>query len=212
MPLASSRRRAAKPPQRLSPAQRPGIALPSIDFLQVIPLQEYVKHLPILTAGLAGYAGVFFILNFVEPNSIQNVWIPNTYTPLILAAALGHFCVFSFLFLSTRRGFLVSLFLSILLFLRLQDVLTWTITWWVGVLILCLEVLFFLGEKLLTRLQPQMSRFHMPNMPQCRRKGKDRTELPSDLVDSVQLKPIEKARKPTTRRHGRKRKYHFFGK
>jgi len=157
----------------------PSIQHPSFSFLS---LKEYLLHLPILLIGLGLYIGVLFILNTVEPKVVQNVWIQNSYAPLLILVGAAHFCFFSYVFLNTRRGFLASLYLSTILFLKLQQVLTPSLILWTALAIIVVEAMYILLHQIFFRFH------HTLTLPKMRV-----PKLPSI-------------------RHGRKRKHHFFGK
>lgn len=226
-PLAKSRRPSSSvvtpPPRRvvkspvLEKKQRVPLAekdrdLRELPGLNLIPWKSYILHLPILLIGLALYAAILFIFMTVEPRLVQNVWLPNSYAPLLVLVALANFCFFSFVFLNTRRGFLSSLLLLILLFLKLQQVLTTEIILWTAVVIVVAEVSFILLHLLILSVRPRLNLPALPKVPQWRQFTlKPHKELPIDLADSSKIKSHIELPKPTSR-HGRKRKHHFFGK
>lgn len=101
-----------KPRSRVLKAEQPAILL------------KYIKHLPALFASLPFYYAVLHILSKIRPEQIQDFLVPNTYLPLQLPLFIANFFCFSFIFLKSRRGFLLSLFIALNLFLKLQGVLT----------------------------------------------------------------------------------------
>lgn len=88
-------------------------------------ITRYVLHLPTLILSIPFYLAVGYIIITIHPSQIRHLLIPNTYLPLQVALFLGNFFFFTFIFLKTRRGFLLSLFASIWLFLQLEFVYTW---------------------------------------------------------------------------------------
>lgn len=84
----------------------------------------YALFFPALILSIMGYFGMFFIFRNVEPSTIQNIFWSDSYFPLIFLAAWAHFFFFSYLFLHLRRGLFMSLFLTSLLYLRLNHFLT----------------------------------------------------------------------------------------
>ena len=83
---------------------------------------KYVKHIPALGIGLIGYGGLYHVFTNLKPYQIQNIFIPNAYLPVVLLFLLANFFFFSFLLLNSRRGWMVSVYLTFLFFLRLQAV------------------------------------------------------------------------------------------
>ncbi len=203
--LAKSRRPVAPPNKpifrpRFSPKEQS--TLPSVS-LPAIPWKEYFLHLPILMLGLLAYIGVAFIFLTIEPASIQNVLLPNTYLPLLAVAAAGHFCLFSFLFLNSRRGFLISLGLTALLFLRLQQVLTVPLTFWITLSLISIELAVLLVSRLVSQAKGTLS---LPKLPQWKYSASR-----SEAARNPELQPFTEPPKHTPK-HGRKRKRRFFGK
>lgn len=116
-----------------------------------IPLKKYLRHSPTLFLAIPFYWITYSILTTVFPNQIENFLITKSYLPLQIPLYLGNFFFFSFLTLKTRRGFLISLFIGLILFLRLQNVtLDWIV---VGIILsgfLTLEIIvkiFFERDK-----------------------------------------------------------------
>lgn len=210
--LAKSRRKADHSTQKIVPADQlvRRLSIPDLPF-QKLPLKEYVLHLPILLIGLAIYAAVLFVLNAVPPRQLQNVWIPNSYAPFLLLVGVGHFCAFSYLFLNTRRGFLTSLFLSIILFLKLQQVLTPQLILWTAIALAVTEAVFIIFHRLLLKFQPNLKLPQLPRFGTWQPRTRESRTLPTDLVDNSQLKPLPIPKK-FSHRQPRKRKHHFFGK
>lgn len=84
----------------------------------------YFRHLPLLIAAAFSYSGVFFILKNIYPDQLRNLVISGSYSPIIGALFVAHFFCFSYLTLNTRRGLLVSLFLTSLTHFQLQQILS----------------------------------------------------------------------------------------
>jgi len=201
-PTTLARSRRVAPP--LGKLSRPsvGVTLPKI-----IPVKEYLQHLPILVIGLGLYAVILFVLNTVDPDLVQNVWIPNSYAPLLILVGAANFCFFSYVFLNTRRGFLSGLYLTVLLFLKLQQVLTPSLAIWTAGVFVVTELIFIVLHRIFLRFQPT---FRIPSMPSFPSWRGSRQDAPSDAVETSPLKPVTPSKKSS--RHGRKRKHHFFGK
>jgi hypothetical protein len=168
-------------------------------WVSKIPWKRYFFHLPTLILGLVSYAAAIFILTTVEPRSIQHLWLPNSYAPLLIAAGLGHLCVFGFLLLSTRRGILMSSVLTLILFLRLQQVFTMEMGGFIvggalAVEFFCLSILWIWRKLGLGRRWAQ-------------RRVASTAEVPLPKPTTEDTPPPQ-----PHRRHGRQRKHHFFGK
>lgn len=87
-----------------------------------LPQTHLPGHLHLFFVSLVGYAAILYILLRVNPSSLQNVAVTNSYLPLLIIFLISNFCFFSFLFANTRRGLLISIILALYLFLRLQQV------------------------------------------------------------------------------------------
>lgn len=93
-----------------------------------IPFRKYFNHLPALIFAIPFYWITYYILTSIFPAQIKNFLLINTYLPLQIPLFIANFFFFSFLTLKTRRGFLISLFISFILFLKLQNVvLDWRV-------------------------------------------------------------------------------------
>ncbi len=109
---------------------------------------KYFQHLKTFILCLPFYAICFYILKNVHPSNLKNALIPNLYFPFQLSLFLANLFFFSFLFLNTRRGFLISVFVQIFVFLKLQSVImTWQLTIGVVVFFVIIETLLVLVSK-----------------------------------------------------------------
>ncbi len=112
-----------------------------------LPLaQKYIKHLPLLLLAGLCYAITASIFTFIDPEKIRNVILTNAYFPLLGITAIGHFFLFTFFFLHIRRGILMSIFLTLLLFCQLQQVLYWQVIVFCTLPLLLIEVVLTLGN------------------------------------------------------------------
>lgn len=180
---------------------------PARSLLRRFPWKSYLVYFPILVIGVIGYAITVFIFMTIEPRSIQHTLLTNSYAPLMISSGLAHFAVFSYLLLSTRRGAVVSLILSALLFLRLQQVLTQELAIQVVLLGISVEVTALVLALLLNIAQPKLQGLH-GKIP--RWKGR---KLPGVDLTHPTTKPTDPQEpKTSSRKRGRKRKHHFFGK
>ncbi len=84
-------------------------------------LDAYLFHSPTLIAALVFSGLTYFIATNIEPAQIRNWLLPNTYLPLLLSVFISGFFWFSYILLSSRRGFLLAIAAVIFLFLYLQQ-------------------------------------------------------------------------------------------
>ena len=84
--------------------------------------KRYLRHLPLLFLGVLFYSLTGFILGDVQPAAIRDFLVPTAYLPLLGVVFLGAFFSAAFALLHTRRGLLVALGVTTLLFLKLQAV------------------------------------------------------------------------------------------
>lgn len=115
--------------------------------------KRYLKQLPTLLVSIPFYFVVYYIITTIQPTAIQHLFIPNTYLPLQVPLFIANFFFFSFLFLKSRRGFLMSFFISLLLFFRLQNIVfewQWFLLLtgiFIGIEILCSFISAYLAQK-----------------------------------------------------------------
>lgn len=83
--------------------------------------EAYIGHLPTLFVSGALYVAVLFFVTKVRPESVQNVLFPSSYFPFHVLLFLANFFLFSFIFLNTRRGYLVAFMIMMWMFARLQN-------------------------------------------------------------------------------------------
>ncbi len=83
----------------------------------------YIKRLPILFLSLPPLYFVTKILYSVHPNTIKHVLIPNTYTPLLVSFFFFSLFFWGFVLLKFYRGLIISMCVSTVLFLKLQQVI-----------------------------------------------------------------------------------------
>lgn len=110
-------------PVKKAPARR-AKKQPKIRTQPSFSKTQYISRLPTLLCSFVGYGAAAFLFWRIDPATIQNVLVPNTYLPLLLALAEGHFFFFSYVLMNSRRGTLITVALTLLLFLKLQHVLT----------------------------------------------------------------------------------------
>lgn len=91
--------------------------------LKPVSTSPRIEKLPILILSLPFWFAIFKILTNVSPDQIKNFLITNSYLPLTLSVFLALFFTFSFITLNSKIGFLISLFFTILLYLKLINVI-----------------------------------------------------------------------------------------
>ena len=106
-------------------------------------LKQYFKHLSTLILSLPFYFIVWRIITQIYPKQIQNFILPDSYLLLLAPLFLANLFFFSFLFLKTRRGLLISILINILLSLHLQKIyLTWQISLGICAFFVIIEIIF----------------------------------------------------------------------
>jgi len=85
-------------------------------------LVKYLQHLPTLILGIFFYIILFFIFNNFDPDLLKNIILPNSYLAVLLIFFIANFFLFSFIFLNSIRGFIYSLFILLIIFFKIQNV------------------------------------------------------------------------------------------
>lgn len=94
----------------------------SRSFSQQTLAKQYFSHLPTLAmAGIFAYL-TSLLMHQVHPSQVKHFILPNSYLPLLILVFITTFFLVSWMLLNTRRGFLAALALSLILFLRVQQV------------------------------------------------------------------------------------------
>jgi hypothetical protein len=93
----------------------------SFDLIKI--LAKYLNYLPTLVLGGLFAIGLYYLVSTVPPDQIKHFIIPGSYLPFTLGLLLSTWFITSFLLLNSRRGLLISLFLTWLVFLKLQQVM-----------------------------------------------------------------------------------------
>ncbi len=112
-------------------------------------LQHYLHHLPTLLLSFPGWVGSWYILTHLSPSQIQNFLVPNLYLPLLISTWISLSFSLAFLTLNSKLAFLISSFLTGLLYFRLQHILLSPIVlvgW--GSIWLCLGMYLFFRQIL----------------------------------------------------------------
>ena len=85
-------------------------------------LTKRSHYWPLLVLSILFYFGIFLLLHYVHPALIQNYLFNNSYLPLQVIFFLGNFLALTFISLDKKIGLSGAVFLSTMLFLRLQMV------------------------------------------------------------------------------------------
>ena len=85
-------------------------------------LDQRSKYWPLLLLSALTYFGIFLLLRYVYPSSIQNCLFANSYLPLQIMFFLGNFFSLTFISLNKKIGLSAASFFSVILFLHLQQV------------------------------------------------------------------------------------------
>lgn len=85
-------------------------------------LGERTKHLPTLIIGLFFTVILLGIIFFVSPTQVKNFILPNSYLPFFITLFLSSFFLLSWLLLDSLIGMWWSIWLTILVFLRVQQI------------------------------------------------------------------------------------------
>lgn len=84
--------------------------------------KKYLSHLATLILAIFFYYLIWLLMHQVYPAQIKNFIIINAYLPLALLFFLANFFAFSFLLLSSKKGFVLSLLLTLFLEIYLQKI------------------------------------------------------------------------------------------
>lgn len=95
--------------------------------------KRYIRYFPSAIVATLGWTAVWFIFSQRSPATIANYPFPNSYGLLLGSFWLATFFTTSFLLLHSRRGWWISCWASLSLWLRLVDVQPW---WLLTLLIL----------------------------------------------------------------------------
>lgn len=83
---------------------------------------ERTKHLPTLIIGLFFAMLLLGVVFFVSPTQVKNFILPNSYLPFFITFFLSSFFLLSWFLLDSLIGVWWSIWLTILVFLRVQQI------------------------------------------------------------------------------------------
>jgi hypothetical protein len=83
---------------------------------------RYKKYVPTLGLGILNWILFYLLLTRIYPQTVQHWFIPHLYIPVLIIFFLAMLFSSAFLFLNTRRGFLLAAAATCFLFLKLQQV------------------------------------------------------------------------------------------
>ncbi len=121
---------------------------PRSTFLRVLfsptfSFKNYFIQLPTLLLCLISYYASWLLFHNIQPETVKNIFIPNSFFPIIFLLGCGHFFFSWCISQNFHRSLILSALLSSLLLLRLNQL--WHSSW-----ILILLFTGFLIETLLT--------------------------------------------------------------
>lgn len=102
---------------------------------------KYLKHLPVLLFSFPFYFGLLYIFTQINPEAVKNILVPNSYLPLLLLIYFATLFSCTFFMLSFKRGIVISSVVTLLLFLRLQQV-QFEVWWLLLVLLITMMCVF----------------------------------------------------------------------
>jgi len=105
----------AKPTKLVKPKSM-GFMLPKVNLL------AYWRYIVCLLIAALAYYGLFLLINKVYPSQIQHFLWTNSYLPFFALFFLGNFFLLTFLFLDKKIGFYLSLWLNLLLYLKISQI------------------------------------------------------------------------------------------
>lgn len=113
------------------------------------------RYIPLLILSAVAYSLLILGIIYIPPSAVVNFGLPNSYAPFTFIFFCAHFFLFSYIFLNSTRGYILSFLLTFAVLLRLNQVV---FTTWVIIALLCLIALcFFLTQKV-TSDQPETRR------------------------------------------------------
>lgn len=101
-------------PRLNQPTRRPSLELPT---------KNRQDYLGTLLVGIGLMVAVLYIFFRVPPSALQNFLLPNSYFLLLLLWFGATFFISMYLTLSTRRGLLIGVWLTFLIFFQIQKLL-----------------------------------------------------------------------------------------
>lgn len=131
---------------RLKPEIKKELLKKITNFDDVSLPKRYLKHLPLLILSIPFFILIYYILHNVYPQDLGNTPINNSYLGLLIPFFVANSLLFSYLFLNTRRGSSASLFITVLLFLKLQNFIFEY--WW----FISIVIVFVIYEKIADKI------------------------------------------------------------
>ncbi|OGJ22235.1 MAG: hypothetical protein A3J60_02305 [Candidatus Pacebacteria bacterium RIFCSPHIGHO2_02_FULL_46_9] len=113
--------------------------------------RSYVRTAPFGLLGLMCSGGLYFLLTTIRPVEIADLPLPNTYGPLLGLYFLTCFFLLGYLLKSTRRGMLLAMASTLILFLHLQSI-------FVGTVELLTILVFFTGFEVFALIRQKQQK------------------------------------------------------
>ncbi|OIO44354.1 MAG: hypothetical protein COZ34_02860 [Candidatus Pacebacteria bacterium CG_4_10_14_3_um_filter_34_15] len=105
---------------RLKPELKQALLKKHVKFNDISKPKKYLKYIPLLIFSLPFYILIYYILRNVYPQDIANIPVFNSYLGLLVPFFIANAFSISYIFLNSKKGFDISLFLTLMLFLKLQ--------------------------------------------------------------------------------------------
>ncbi len=105
---------------RLRPEVKQALLKNHVKFNDISRPRKYIKHLPLLILSIPFYLLVNYTLHNIYPQDIANIPVYNSYLGILIPFFIANTFSLSYFFLNSKRGFDISLFLTLILFLKLQ--------------------------------------------------------------------------------------------
>jgi hypothetical protein len=115
-------------------------------------LHQLWKYRVLAILGFLASCVPLLLMYLVSPKDIQDVWVPNTYAPLILSVWFAAVLWGIWFFADVRRGILISVGATLLFWWQLLGLLTPTSIGVMVGIVLIQEMLFQLGDLGLARM------------------------------------------------------------
>lgn len=116
----------------LEPTKQPSKlrSLPEVLKITIVTkiLVRYLRHIPLLILGLILLAVLWWLVTTWYPRELRNVVFAGSYLPIVATSFGTVFCFAAFVLLNSRRGVVVALLVTGILYLELLQMNTFFIS------------------------------------------------------------------------------------
>jgi hypothetical protein len=113
-------------------------------------LAKHFNHLPALFMAFFFYVILGIVVVNIDPSLVKDLILPSTYLPVLILVFVANFFLLSFLLLNSKRGLFYSSLITLITFLKFQNVIFELSILLILVLIaIFFELLFNIFRKLL---------------------------------------------------------------